>query len=720
MALALLFAALLAGCADPPCPIPPPASTPSVAAIPASTATVAVGETVRGSLDDTDYFRIRGEENRVYDLSVVPGTLADPIVVLYASDLSRMMEGRGRADTDAVRFVWPGHPGDYYVAVEGGDGGSYTLTLVPFAEDHGDDMPFASEVTLGEPVRGSMGYSFDYDYFRFEAEAGQLYRIEVATGDEGCWNMWLKDSDREILAVDRFSRDRGVIVWEAPSSGDHYVDVANVPSSHGCDSWEGEYTLTVAPTSRPSEDVHGNGLRSAAYVRVGEPVAAGLEYAGDSDYFRFKAVKGCIYRMDVALRTLDSYGYAVSLYGSGGDEIEWSQSTSGYAWEAPASGEYYVTVASPRGETGSYALTVTAIDDDHGEGLASATEIALGETIGGYTQYNGDRDYFRFRAVKGRFYRIDTTLPEPSSFRRVVLQLQDSAGDDVELWGKTWEAPRTGDFYVRMDTPYFMGPYTLSVTRVPVPGADDHGNYRTAATAIVVGEDVSGYANYEGDVDYFRFTAEKDQPYRIQVESRDMDHWGTYLYDSDGGNPWLGPHITTDGSRSWFTWQPPGQGVYYISVSGWDRTGAYTLTVVPVIDDDGDSATSATALAAGKSVDGRIDYQGDIDYFRFRAEGGRIYRMEIYPDSYAKEVPRQGESAGSFTISLYDSVSHGLGVGWDRVNISCDDCGDESGRPTRRPIVWEAPSSGYYYVAVEATLTADVGGYKLAIDRCAE
>ena len=262
-----------------------------------------------------------------------------------------------------------------------------------------------------------MGYTSDVDYFRFRAETGQLYRIEVATGDEGCWKMWLHDSDREILAFDSFSRDRGVIVWEAPSSGDHYVDVAKVRSSHGCDSWEGEYTLTVAPTSRPSEDEHGNGLRSAAYMRVGEPVVAGLEYAGDSDYFRFRAAKGRIYRMDVAVRTLDSYSYAVNLYGPGGDEIEWSQRVSGYAWEAPAPGEYYVAVAASGGETGSYTFTVTPIDDDHGNGLASATEVTLGETTGGNTQYMGDRDYFRFRAEKGRFYRIDTTPPPPPKRR---------------------------------------------------------------------------------------------------------------------------------------------------------------------------------------------------------------------------------------------------------------------------------------------------------------
>ena len=276
------------------------------------------------------------------------------------------------------------------------------------------------------------------------------------------------------------------------------------------------------------------------------------------------------------------------------------------------------------------------------------------------------------------------------------------------LWGKIWEAPKAGDFYIGAELPYLMGPYTLTVTQIPVPTADDHGNHRTAATAIVVGENVSGYTNYDGDVDYFRFTADTDRPYRIQVESRDLNHWGTYLYDPNGSNLSLPLLTTTEDSTSWFTWKATGREVYYISVSGWDRIGAYTLTVVPLIDDHGDSATSATALAAGKSVEGRIDYQGDMDYVKFRAEGGRTYRIEILPDT----LP------GS-TIRLYDSASQALAVGWDRVNISCIDCGDDWAKHARQPIIWEAPSSGHYYVAVEARLES-VGSYELAIDRCTE
>ena len=298
-----------------PSPTAQPTSTPSADTIPASAVTVSVGETVNGSLadDDRDSFHIRGEENFVYDLSVAPGTLTAPIVVLYAFDLSRMIESRGHPATGEVQFVWPGYPTDFYVTVEGGDGGgSYTLTLLQFPEDHGSTIPFASPVSLGETVRGSIGYSADFDYFRFSAAAGQLYQIALAPSNEGCWTMRLEDSNAEVLAYRRFPE---LIVWEAQSSGDYYIEVMK-GFYPGCDySWEGEYTLTVTPMSLPPEDEHGNGVMSAASIGVGEPVVAGLEYTGDSDYFRFRAEKGRIYRMDVDLGTLDSYSYEINLYG---------------------------------------------------------------------------------------------------------------------------------------------------------------------------------------------------------------------------------------------------------------------------------------------------------------------------------------------------------------------------------------------------------------------
>ena len=363
-------------------------------------------------------------------------------------------------------------------------------------------------------------------------------------------------------------------------------------------------------------------------------------------------------------------------------------------------------------ETGSYTLTVTLIADDHGDDPASATEVTLGETIRGNTQYIGERDYFRFRAEKGQFFRINTEVPPAPYDQWLIVRLKDAKGHEVWPWGKTWEAPETGDFYLDVGYNISIGSYTLTVAQTPPPPGDDHGNYVTAATPIVVGETVNGSVDYEGDVDYFRFTADRDQPFRIEIESRDMDHWHPYLYDANGRLLEDSLHRISEEPRGWFTrwfsWKAPLQGVYYISASGWDRTGAYTLTIVALTDDHGDSATSATALVVGKSVGGNIDYQGDTDYIKFRAQGGHTYRIEVSPDT----LP-------GATITLYDSAAQALAVGWDRVNIGCSDCGEDWAKDARRPIIWEAPTSGDYYVKVEARLET-VGSYELAIDRFTE
>lgn len=712
IALVLLIASFSARCAGTPSPTAQPTSTPLDANTWGSAIAISFGDSVNGRLvgaDDRDYFRIRVEENLVYDLSVVPGTLTHPTVVLYASDMSKMMESSGHPDSGEVQFVWPGYPGDYYVTVEGGEGGgSYALSLVTFPDDHGNDISFASPIRVGRTIRGSKDYWRDYDYFRFSANAGQLYRVEVATSDQDSWDLKLYDADGEVLAYNFFSGDKGSIIWEATNSGDHYIKVVDSPGPVGRGSWEGEYTLTVAPMSRPPEDEHGNGVRSAAFMELGEPVDAGLEYAGDSDFFRFRTEKGSTYRMDVALGTLDRNSYKINLYGPDGGETKWSKylKRSGNAWEAPAAGEYYVAVSASGSETGSYAFTVTPINDDHGEGPESATELTLGEPIRGNTDHLEDRDYFRFRADKGWFYRIEASAP--LTRRGVRLLLLDPKGDEVSLWGKIWEAPETRDFNIALETPYSMGPYELTISQMPVPPADDHGNYRTTATAIVVAENVSGFLTYDGDVDHFRFTADADQPYRVQVKSRSMDYWSTELHDSNGRHLSRLLRVTTEDSTKWFTWKAPGRDVYYISVTAREQIGGYTLAVVPVTDDHGDSVTSATARAPGESVVGSIDYQGDIDYVRFRAEAGHIYRIEVLRDTLL-----------SSNIKLYDSASQVLAEGWDMVNISCSDCGDDWAEHALKPITWEAPTSAHYYVAVEAGFDG-LGSYELAIDRFTE
>ena len=53
------------------------------------------------------------------------------------------------------------------------------------------------------------------------------------------------------------------------------------------------------------------------------------------------------------------------------------------------------------------------------------------------------------------------------------------------------------------------GSYTLTVSHSTI--VDDHGNDIDDATVAAVAVDVEGVIDYEGDSDYFRFTAEEGQ-----------------------------------------------------------------------------------------------------------------------------------------------------------------------------------------------------------------
>ena len=56
--------------------------------------------------------------------------------------------------------------------------------------------------------------------------------------------------------------------------------------------------------------------------------------------------------------------------------------------------------------------------------------------------------------------------------------------------------------------------------------------------------------------------------------------------------------------------------------------GTYTLTVSlsDLIDDHGNSEGEATAIRVGADVRGALDYDDDIDLFRFQAERGQTYQ----------------------------------------------------------------------------------------------
>ena len=219
---------------------------------------------------------------------------------------------------------------------------------------------------------------------------------------------------------------------------------------------------------------------------------------------------------------------------------------------------------------------------------------------------------------------------------------------------------------------------------------DDHGNSEGDATAIRVGTDVRGAVDYDDDIDFFRFQAERGQTYRIDVALGTLDDSIVDLYDTDGSfldtNDDYG-----DTYASRLYWEAPSSGERYVLVGGayTSSQGTYTLTVSLIIDDHANSEGGATAIRAGAGVRGVLDYDGDIDYFRFQAEQGKFYQIDV-------------------ALGTLDDSQLVL-LGPDDWELAYN---DDHGNTYASRLSWEAPSSGERYVAVEGY---GVGTYTLTV-----
>ena len=344
--------------------------------------------------------------------------------------------------------------------------------------------------------------------------------------------------------------------------------------------------------------------------------------------------------------------------------------------------------------------------DDHGNDIDGATVAAVGADVEGVIDYHGDSDYFRFTAEEGQLYQIDVALGSlPDSVLTLLgpdgwyLRYNDDHGDSSAS-RIVWRAPASGDYYLAVGNAGFdAGSYTLTVSHSTI--VDDHSNDIDDATVAAVAVDVEGVIDYQGDSDYFRFTAEEGQLYQIDValgslpdselRLRGPDGWSLRYNNDHGDSLGLAHRLGEPRHRETTTlrWKPAGFDA---------RVGSYTLTVShsTIVDDHGNDIDDATVAAVAVDVEGVIDYEGDSDYFRFTAEEGQLYQIDV--------------ALGS----LPDSELRLLGPdGWYlRYN-------DDHGDSLASRVVWEAPASGDYYLAVEAS-GFDAGSYthRLPLHHC--
>jgi hypothetical protein len=313
-------------------------------------------------------------------------------------------------------------------------------------------------------ANASLGTTTDSDWFWFEALVGVQYGVEVYNASNSintAVNILVQDSGGAKLAEWNYfgqsNGDGNVTSWArfvAAAAGTVYVQV----SPYGGNAGTGTYRVRVLPQfDQPQANwdaMHepNNMAQHAAPIQVGAAnaltssiesrVSAYLTRAADIDWFRFEAVAGKRYVIEVfnvaqaINRTLDVFVYdsasnqvaAHSYYGNANGsgnintQVSFLANTSGVHFfylgpynrqAATGSGEYSVRVLPQYDEPqagwdAAHEPNDSAIHSRKIEiGRTNALAAAIEPRVSSFQTVTADHDWYRFDAVQGRKYSIE-------------------------------------------------------------------------------------------------------------------------------------------------------------------------------------------------------------------------------------------------------------------------------------------------------------------------
>lgn len=234
-----------------------------------------------------------------------------------------------------------------------------------------------------------------------------------------------------------------------------------------------------------------------------------------------------------------------------------------------------------------------------------------------------------------------------------------------------------------------------AVTVPEVEPNDDPGS----ATAAAIGDVAEGVVNPPGDIDYYSFAAVAGQIVDLDVDA--SVNGSTLdavlaLFDTDGVTL-LDFNDDFSGLDSRIVFEIPSDGTYFVAIQDFDGAGSathtYSLSIGEVFPpsstevEPNDDPASANPVVPGEPSVGRIDPEGDVDFFSFEFDPATAAVVDIAIDAW-----QSGSTLDAF-VELFDTD----GV----TSLAFND--DFNGLDSR--IVYPLAEAGTYYVAV-----TDLGG----------
>ena len=728
-----------------------------------TTGKVAVGGSATGEIGDggdLDWFAVTLEASKTYRFDLegwrtAAGTLLDPYLRgLFDADgtliASTTDDNAGPGLNSRLDFAAE-EAGTYYVSAgaRGNREGTYTLTVTDITggvpDDYTGGTGTTGTVAVGGTATGEINDGGDLDWFAVTLVAGRTYRFDLegrATDAGTLHDPYLRgiyDADGNLIdgttVDDGGTGGNSRLHFTAEEAGIYYV------SAGAWRDLEGTYTLRVTDLTSSISDDYTTGTGTAGTVAVGGSATGEIDFHHDRDWFAVTLVAGKTYLFDLE-GSLTRAGtlfdpYLRGIYDADGILIPGTaDNNGGHLWNARATftaaeaGTYYVSAGANGASEGSYRLSVTevtaGVPDDYTDGIGTTGRVAVGGSVTGEIESDGDLDWFAVTLEAGRTYRFDLegrdtragTLSEPT-----LQGIYDSAGNPIHgamdyNGGWNWNArlhftaPGDGTYYVSAaGSPDREGTYRLAVSDVSSSISDDYTTGTGTAGRVSVGGSARGEIDFDHDRDWFAVTLAANKTYRFDLEGSQTSSgtltdpylWG--IYDAAGS---LIPGTADDNGgprlNSRVDFAPTQAGTYYVSAGVvWNTgEGTYTLRATDItngIPDDYLAGTGTTGrVTVGGSATGEIDFHDDRDWFAVTLEAGRNYLFDL------KGLPTgSGTLRDPYLRGIYDAAGN-------LIPGTTND--DGAGRNSR--VEFTPTQAGTYYVSAGAFIDME-GTYTVSV-----
>ena len=679
-------------------------------------------------LFDLDYFFFQGRRGVQYTfvldkLSVVN---ADIAVINSLSRGNSESPGQELTITSGLKTVtWTARTTDtYYVEVSGAtdlsDGsfylGNYTLSGFEdtrLLDRHSDEPNGATLITPGNVYQGAispwtnqpnLAYTVDggddQDFFSFQAQRGVRYDVGVELGSSEGVGIAILDAS---TGVEQTNDGIGTALsWISPSDSTYYIAVS------GTDRVRvpiGTYSLKLS-ADKALLDYHAQSVEDATIISFGNAHQGSISPANDLDYFSFPALRGARYILESSLDTAD--GVELSVLDIDETVLASNRGVgTTLEWLAPGNGTYLAVVSgSPQvpNVTGTYSLSLsgdTTLQDRRGGLPATASALRPGYIQPGAISPENDKDYFSFLAERGINYLVALDLITADG---AVISIEDDTGEELSSTnglgtGLGWTAGSTGTFYIVIShSPQAIegiGTYTLTL-EANTSLEDRHLDTAPSSTQVRFATVYQGAISPKSDLDYFSFLAERGVEYTL-----DLTYGSATAVSLEVGTLGDNPETLARnfGENNIVRWTAPDSATYYVKVSASPQAsepiGTYLLKITPdttLQDRHSDFANSGTHIGFGNAIAGAISPSDDYDYFRFQAEEGITYTIDVALGTVdGVRFSVENQPAG------YSASNFGLG----------------------QSLEWEAPETGWYTLVISASGRVDnpIGTYHVTVNR---